>query len=82
MKRILTTAAFGGLLVFLVPQAASASARPVTPYDHSADHKDCAGKAEEANSGKTEEAKEPSERQPDRAGDREQRGDDGGEILF
>lgn len=89
MKRAVITVAVGGLLAFLVPQGASAtSARPVAPYDHSADHKaaDCpehAGKADEACAGKTEEANETEQAPPQqRNGDREQEHSDGGEILF
>ena len=78
MKRALITVAVGGLLAFLVPQAASgSSARPVAPYDHSADHKaaDCPGQTEGANE---------SEQAPpqQRNGDKEQEHSDGGEILF
>jgi hypothetical protein len=74
MKRALTGAVFGGLLMFLVPQAASGSARPVTPTDHNAEHKDCAGQPEAAPEGEQAPPKEQ------RQGDREQ--NDDGSTLF
>lgn len=79
MKRAITAAVFGGLVVFFVPQAASGgTAQPVAPYDHSADHKaDCPGQ--------TEGAPDSSEQAPPQQrpyGDREQKESDGGEILF
>lgn len=89
MKRALITAAVGGLLAFLIPQAASgASARPVAPYDHSADHKaaECHEQAagpNEACPGQTEGANESEQAPPQqRNGDKEQEHSDGGEILF
>ena len=76
MKRALTAAVFGGLIMFFVPQVASGgTGQPVAPYDHDAGHAgDCAGK--------TESAPDPEQRAPGPQGDREQRESDGGEILF
>ena len=87
MKRALITAAVGGLLAFLVPQAASAeSARPVAPYDHSADHQaaDCGGQPEGGECAGQPEGADESEQAPpqQRNGDREQELSDGGEIIF
>ena len=89
MKRALITVAVGGLLAFLVPAAASGgTARPVAPYDHSADHKaaDCpehSEGADEACPGQTEGANESEQAPPQqRNGDKEQEHSDGSEILF
>jgi hypothetical protein len=69
MKRALTAAIVGGLLVFAVPQLASA--------DHGADPKgDCAGQP----SGTHESPEQAPRERP--YGDREQEDSDGGEILF
>ena len=70
MKRVLTAAVFGGLLMFAVPQAAWA--------DHDAEHKsgDCSAKTE-----KTAESDQQAPKQQ-RQGDTEQKHSDGGEILF
>jgi hypothetical protein len=79
MKRALTAAVFGGLVLFFVPQAAQASAR-VAPADHSAEHQgDCAGQAGEAGQ---PEASPDADQAPPRQGDREQHdGDDGSELF-
>ena len=70
MKRVLTAAVFGGLLMLAVPQAVWA--------DHNAEHQsgDCAAKTE-----KTAESDQQSPNQQ-RQGDTEQKHSDGGEILF
>jgi hypothetical protein len=75
MKRALAAAVFGGLVTFAVPQIATASARPVTPADHSTDHKanDCAGQPEAAPD--SEPAPAP------RQGDHEQDDDDGSTLF-
>jgi hypothetical protein len=84
MKRALTAAVFGGLVLFFVPQAAQGSARPVAPADHNAEHKggDCAGQAGEAGEAGQPEGSSETEKAPPRQGDREQRdGDDGSELF-
>jgi len=69
MKRVLTAAVFGGLMIFAVPHGASA--------DHNAEHKggDCSAKTEQ-------QAPESEQKAPPRQGDREGSDGDGGEILF
>ena len=79
MKRAVTAAVFGGLIMFFVPQAASGgTAQPVAPYDHNAGQRDgdCPGK--------TREAHDPERSAPGGRSqyDHEQRESDGGETLF
>jgi hypothetical protein len=79
MKRAFTAAVFGGLMVFLVPQAASGGTARTEPYDHSGDHKaaDCPGQP----SGAAESPEQaPPRQQP--YGDRESKDSDDSEILF
>ena len=82
MKRALTAAVFGGLFAILVPNVALAgTARPVAPYDHSAEHKDAEHK--DGDAAGTEGAPESEQAPPQqRNGDHEQEHSDGGEILF
>jgi hypothetical protein len=70
MKRALIAAVVGGLVMFFVPQAATA--------DHNAEHKsDCAGQP--AGASESPEQQTPPERAK---GDSEEEHSDGGEILF
>jgi hypothetical protein len=74
MKRTLIAAVVGGLVMFFVPQAATA--------DHNAEHKTADQKSECA--GQPAGASESPEQQtpPERHGDSEEEHSDGGEILF
>jgi hypothetical protein len=69
MKRVLTAAVFGGLMIFGAPHGAWA--------DHAPDHQgsECGAKTEKADS--DEHAPEQQ-----RQGDHEQKGGDDSEILF
>ena len=76
MKRVLTVAAFGGLLMVLAPQATSAGT--VAPSDHGTEQGagNCAGTPQGAD--------QPESEAPRRGphGDHEQRESDESEILF